>query len=118
MSKINESLQELLTVDGAMCAALVDYNSGMMLGSAGQGLDLDVAAGGNTEVVRAKVKTIKMLGLTSTIEDILITLSDQIHLIRPLASDRELFVYYVLNQSGNLALARRKLKQVEGELKV
>jgi hypothetical protein len=118
MSKIDESLQELLTLDGAMCAALVDYNSGMMLGSAGSGLDLDVAAGGNTEVVRAKMKTMKMLNLNSHIEDILITLSDQIHLIRPLASDRELFVYYALNGSANLALARRKLKMVEADLKV
>ena len=111
--KLDETLNELLTIDGAMCAAVVDYSSGMMLGSAGTGLDLELAAAGNTEVVRAKMKTMKMLGLDSKIEDILITLTDQIHMIRPLTSDGELFIYYVLNGSANLAFARRKLKQIE-----
>ncbi|MBR9830116.1 MAG: hypothetical protein GYB41_16015 [Oceanospirillales bacterium] len=116
MSSIDDGLNQLLDLDGAKCAALVDYSSGMVLGSVGTGLDLEVAAGGNTEVVRAKMKTMQMLGLESTIEDILITLSDQIHLIRPLSSDRELFLYYVLGGSANLALARRKLKQIETDM--
>ncbi len=118
MSVLNDKLNELLTVEGAMCAAVVDYGSGLMLGSAGSGMDLEIAAAGNTEVVRAKIKTMKMLGLNSSIEDMLITLSDQIHLIRPLTSDAELFLYYVLEGGANLALARRKLKQVETGLEV
>ena len=68
MGNINESLATLLQADGALCAAIVDANSGMTLGKSGTGLDLDLAAAGNTEVVRAKMKTMKSLGLADHIE--------------------------------------------------
>ena len=114
MSNIQESLAEVMTVDGAMCSALVDANSGMMLGSAGSGIDLDVAAAGNTEVVRAKMKTMSLLKLSDSIEDILITLGKQYHIIRPLAKKQGLFLYVVLDKSkSNLALARREVLDVE-----
>jgi hypothetical protein len=117
MSNINESLESLITVDGAMCAALVDSSSGMLLGKAGSGLDLDVAAAGNTEVVRAKLKTIKALGLNDTIDDILITLSSQYHIIRPLAETPEVFIYLVLDSAkSNLALARLQVKKSDAQL--
>lgn len=116
---ISNTLNELLELDGAMAAAVVDYKSGMLLGAAGSGVDLEIAAAGNTEVVRAKLKTMKMLGLNDNIEDILISLGSQYHLIRPLTEANELFVYFVLDRSkANLALARRKLQQVEGALQV
>lgn len=114
MSNITPSLEKLLTTDGAMCAALVDSTSGMLLGAVGTGVDLDVAAAGNTEVVRAKLKTIKALGLNEQIDDILITLSSQYHIIRPLTSTPEVFIYLVLDSSkSNLALARLKVKEVD-----
>lgn len=119
MNSINAKLADLLGLDGALCAAVVDYSSGMLLGAEGQGIDLELAAAGNTEVVRAKLKTMKMLSIDEGIEDILITLDSQYHLIRPLAQTRELFVYYVLDRSkANLALARRKLQTVERQISV
>ena len=100
-----------------MCAAVVDYNSGMMLGSIGTGVDLELAAAGNTEVVRAKMKTMKALGLNDTIEDMLITLGKQYHIIRPSAKLAGIFIYYVLDSSrANLALARRKINDVEAKM--
>ena len=102
-----------------MCAALVDSGSGMLLGSAGSGLDLELAAAGNTEVVRAKLKTMKSLGLQDSIDDILITLGSQYHIIRPVALKEGLFLYLVLDKAkGNLALARYKLTDIERSLKV
>jgi predicted regulator of Ras-like GTPase activity (Roadblock/LC7/MglB family) len=119
MANIKQSLDELLTVDGAMCAAVVDSASGMMLGSAGSGVDLEVAAAGNTEVVRAKLKTMRQLGLNDVIDDMLITLGKQYHIIRPVSRKEGVFVYYVLDKSkSNLALARRKAQDVERELTV
>jgi hypothetical protein len=100
-----------------MCCALVDANSGMMLGSAGTGLDLDVAAAGNTEVVRSKIKTMKALNLKDEIEDILISLGKQYHIIRPVTKSPGLFFYLVLDKSrSNLALARRKVLDTESGL--
>ena len=119
MANINESLAKLLEADGALCCAVVDANSGMLLGNAGSGLDLDLAAAGNTEVVRAKLKTMKSLGLNDAIEDILITLGKQYHVIRPVVSKPGLFVYLVLDKSrSNLALARRSVQDAEQALQM
>ena len=97
-----------------MCAALVDYNSGMLLEAVGTGVDLEMAAAGNTEVVRAKMKTMKSLGLSDSIEDILISLGKQYHIIRPVEKHDGLFIYYVLDRArANLAMARRKLLEAE-----
>ena len=117
MPNIDVVVSELLQVDGAMAAAVVDYSSGMLLGGSGSGVDLEVAAAGNTEVVRAKMKTIQLLGLQSDIQDILITLTDQFHLIRPTQKQDGLFIYFVLDsQRANLALARIQLKNAEAKL--
>jgi hypothetical protein len=114
MATVNDALKEILRIDGALCAALVDSNSGMMLGSAGTGVDLELAAAGNTEVMRAKLKTMKSLALDDKIEDILITLGKQYHILRPLQSKAGIFIYIVLDRAkANLALARRTCQDAE-----
>ena len=119
MATIKEAMSDMLSVDGAMCVALVDSSSGMILGQAGSGVDLEVAAAGNTEVVRAKIKTMRALGLNDVIEDILITLGKQYHIIRPMARKEGLFIYLVLDKAkSNLAMARRKVQDVEKDLMV
>jgi hypothetical protein len=118
MPDMDVALKDAMQIDGALGAALVDYNSGMALGVVGGGkhLDLTVAAAGNSDVIRAKLRTMELLGLTETIEDILVTLGEHYHLIRPLTgrSGRGLFLYLVLSRSrANLALARHQLRQIE-----
>ena len=118
MSDIKSSLEELLSIDGAKGASIVDYKSGMSLGHQGSGVDLELAAAGNSEVVKAKLETMKSLGIKGQIEDILITLEDQLHIIRPTVKHDGLFIYLVLDKNkANLALARRKVQNVEESLK-
>ena len=120
---IETALKEAMTIEGAIGVALVDWDSGMSLGTLGGGkyLDLDLAAAGNTEVVRAKMRTMQALKLDDTIEDILITLGKQYHLIRLLSSSRgqNMFLYLALDRStANLALARHQLRRIESDLTV
>ncbi|WP_028601600.1 hypothetical protein [Ottowia thiooxydans] len=117
MANIKQTLEELMTLDGALCAAVVDSSSGMMLGSIGSGVDLEVAAAGNTEVIRSKMKTMRALGLNDVIEDILITLGKHYHILRPSARKEGVFIYFVLDkQRANLAMARRKVTDVDKEM--
>ncbi|MFG3449892.1 MULTISPECIES: hypothetical protein [unclassified Stenotrophomonas] len=117
MAGVSETLSALMTIDGAQAVALVDYESGMLLGEAGSGMDMEVAAAGNTEVIRAKMKTAASLNLNDTIEDILISLGKAYHIMRPVAKQKGLFLYLVLDRNkSNLALARRRVQDVEASL--
>ncbi|MET9852235.1 hypothetical protein ABZY57_04685 [Streptomyces sp. NPDC006450] len=124
MANVETSLKEATTsIDGVLGVALVDCSSGMALGTIGGGKDLDltVAAAGNTDVVRAKLRTMEMLGLKDEIEDILISLGGQYHLIRLLKGrgSAGLFLYLALDKTrANLAMARHQLKKIEAELEV
>lgn len=119
MATAREAIPRLLEIEGCTAASIVDTSSGMTLASGGTGFDLETAGAGNTEVVRAKRKTMKALNLSDGIEDILITLGRAYHLIRPLSTNEALFVYVVLDrQRSNLAMARLQLRNVEKELVV
>ncbi|MBF6049896.1 MULTISPECIES: hypothetical protein [Streptomyces] len=124
MTNTETALKDAMgSIEGALGVALVDYGSGMALGTLGgsQSLDLNVAAAGNTDVVRAKLRTMEMLNIQDAIEDILITLGGQYHLIRLLTGrgGNGLFLYLVLDsRRANLAMARHQLKRIEAELEV
>jgi hypothetical protein len=121
---IETALKEAMEIEGALGTALVDWESGMTLGTLGGGkyLDLDLAAAGNTEVIKAKVRTVESLRLNDSIEDILITLGTQYHLIRLIKDSngvQGLFLYLVLDRAkANLALARHHLRRIESELSI
>jgi hypothetical protein len=119
---LDEALKEAMAIDGAVGAAVVDWESGLCLGTHGGGtlLDLNLAAAGNTDVVRSMMRTMESLQLDDNIEDMLITLSKQYHLVRLLKNPRNgtgLFLYLVLDRSrANLALARHHLSRIESEI--
>lgn len=117
---LQDGLNQVMEIKGAIGACLVDTETGMTLGSEGSGqLDLEVAAASNTEVVRAKREAIKALGLNEKIEDILMTLSSQYHLLRTLGKEESLVMYVVLDrEKANLAMARHKLAAIEKDLQV
>ncbi len=115
MAKID--LNPLNSIDGFQAAALVDVDSGLALATTGGGVNLEVAAAGNTEVYKAKLKVANTLGLNDKIEDILISLGKGYHLIRPLSNNSKIFLYLVLDRSkANLAMARHELKSFENSL--
>lgn len=111
-----EAVEVAMTIEGALGVALVDTETGMTVGQAGGGeeLDLDLASAGNTAVVRAKLETMSRLGIDDEIEDILITLGTQYHLIRLLRHGPSQFLYLAMDRQGsNLAMARHRLAMIE-----
>jgi hypothetical protein len=116
---MQDALNTLMTIEGALGCALGDYTSGMVLGTAGGGLDLEAAVAANTEVIRAKMRAAEMLGLDTEIEDILITLGTQYHVMRPMSKHKGVFIYLALDRKrANLALARMKVREAEALMKV
>lgn len=124
MADIDTALMRAMAIDGAIGAALVDGDSGFTLGVAGGGPDRDmtIAAAGNTDVVRAQLRTLEMLESTDAVEDMLITLETEYHLLRLLRSARTggtLFLYLILSKSrANLGLARVHLRRIEADLDI
>jgi hypothetical protein len=124
MANMETALKEAMQIEGALGVALVDYNSGMALGTLGSGkdFDLNVASAGNTDVVRAEMRTLEMLNLQGeVIEDVLVTLAGQYHVIRPLThrGSKGLFLFLALNRArANLAFARHRLARIEEALEV
>ena len=116
-----DALKAAMEIEGALGVALVDSTSGMALATAGSPMDLDleVAAAGNSSVVQAKLRTMADLGLQQSIEDILITLDKQYHIIRLLHRQPTVFLYLVLDRArANLAMARFRLTAIEKDLVV
>ncbi|BFM41201.1 hypothetical protein [Synechocystis sp. LKSZ1] len=123
MSNINELLEETLNLDGALLAALGDWKTGMCLASVGTDnprfplKNAELAVAGNTQVIRTKLKVAASLGMKEKIDDILITLETQYHLMSITHSFEGLFFYLALDRDkGNLALARMKLRTLEPKL--
>ena len=117
----NTDISGLSSMGGFIGACLVDSETGLMMASEGGNakFDLETAAAGNTEVVKAKLAAAEMLGLDDSIEDILITLGKQFHLIRPLAKNPSIFLYVALDKkAANLGMARVQVKNVEKDLAI
>ena len=117
---IEESLDEIMDIDGAVGAAIVDYENGMTLGTiGGRNLDMELAGAGNTEVVRAKKNIIHDLEIDEEIEDLLISLDSQYHLIRMCDNHENVFIYMAIDRSeGNLGLARRSIDKIDKRLEL
>lgn len=95
-------------LSGFIGASIVDLDTGMSLATASRysDFDLDVAAAYNSEMVKSKYKAMSALRIpTSSLQDMLLTLEDQYHLIKLL--DNNLFVYVAaFSAQTNLALMR------------
>jgi hypothetical protein len=108
-----QAVQNILNdLPGLMAIAVVDISSGMSLAShTNSGINPDTAAAYNTEVVKQKQKAMAALKLQGeTMDDILITLTNQLHLIK-LVGDGKKFIYLVVNsRETNLAIAREVLR--------
>jgi hypothetical protein len=102
---------------GFIAASLVDLESGMTLAVKATRTDFDLTAASayNSELVKQKLKIMQTLGLQGGIEDMLITLTDQIHLIKMIG--KSTFLYLAVDRSqSNLAIVRSAVSKHAGAL--
>ena len=107
-------------IQGFIGSCLVDSESGLLLASeGGEDMDMEAEAALNTMVVKAETEVIEVLDLEDHIEDILITMTKQLHFIRPLEKAPGVFLYVALDKkAANLGMARMQVKRVETGLSV
>jgi predicted regulator of Ras-like GTPase activity (Roadblock/LC7/MglB family) len=105
-------------IQGFIGSCLVDSESGLLLASeGGEGMDMEAEAALNTMVVKAETEVIEVLALEDEIEDILITMSQQLHFIRPLEKAPGVFLYVALDKkAANLGMARMQVNRIERSL--
>jgi hypothetical protein len=106
--QINENFEKLAgDIPGFLAASLVDIESGMTLGLKSNRPEFDLAAASayNSEMVKQKMKIMRALNLKTNFEDMIITLGDQIHVIKMVTPST--FIYLAADRSVcNLAIVR------------
>jgi predicted regulator of Ras-like GTPase activity (Roadblock/LC7/MglB family) len=111
-------LAKLMSFDGAIGVALVDSESGMVLSAAGTASNLGLSAAGAAVILRSRLATNKALGLAERIDDVLISLGNQVQIIHPLAHNPKFFVYMIGDKTTTgLAMARYKAAEADSQLR-
>ena len=118
---LDKFVQDIRTnVPGFIAVSVTEVKSGVSYveASADPNLDPNLASAYNLEVVKAKMSALRILGLEDKekIEDILITLTNQIHVI-DLAPNGNYFVFLVVDSSkANLGITRSLLARYKKDL--
>jgi hypothetical protein len=107
-------------VPGFIAVSVTEVRSGVSYGSdsVDPSFDPNLASAYNLEVVKAKQNALQILGLASKerIVDILITLTDQIHII-DISANGSYFIYLVVDSTkANLGLTRALLSKYKKDL--
>ncbi|MDW8851319.1 hypothetical protein SD960_14535 [Flavobacterium sp. MMLR14_040] len=111
---LNVFLNEMKTnVNGFIAVAVTEIESGLSFGNLtiDPSFDPELAAAYNLEVVKAKLSAVKALNLNQDIEDILITLSNQIHII-DISPNKKFMIYLAADSAkANLGMTRAVLRK-------
>ncbi len=119
---ISDCLQEVLTASGALAAGIGNWKTGQCLFKEGLNKSdfptskIETAVTQNSEVIRAKQRAAAALEFDDKIDDILISLTRQWHIMRLLKVEGY-FLYLALDRStSSIASAGLKLRQANREL--
>ncbi len=117
--KIRGAVAEALDIDGAVAVALASWELDHSLGAVGgPGEALEAAVSAHCRVMRAMSTVMTRVGSNTSFRDLLITADDgQLDILAPLRGDDGLFLWVAIDQRrGSLALARRRIQKIVGEL--
>ncbi|HET7500195.1 MAG TPA: response regulator [Kofleriaceae bacterium] len=105
-------IEQLRRLDGYVTTLVLDGDTGLVLGGDRDLTDAAVhtAAAGYCELYRIKRELVASLGVADHIEDVVITLSTQYHLLHAVSGDPSLLLCVVLDRNAaSLGLARYAL---------
>lgn len=111
-AKLSQVLADAMTIDGALGASIAAWELDHGLGSLGA-----AAVPGDCRVMRALLTAMTRLGTHAQVQDVLITLDDQLHILTPLPRHADLFLYLAVDRArGNLTLTRHRLGRLVADL--
>ena len=105
-------------VSGFIAVSITEIKTGMSYCSLSMdpSFDPELASAYNLEVIKAKFAAIKALNLKQKIDDILITLTTQLHII-DISDNEQYFVYLAVDSSkANLGMTRAILKKYSKDI--
>ena len=105
-------------ISGFIAVSVTEVETGMSYSSLSldPNFDPELASAYNLEVVKAKMKAIKALGLDQKINDILITLTNQLHII-DVSDDEKYFIYLAVDSTkANLGMTRAVLARFKKDI--
>lgn len=105
-------------VSGFIAVSVTEIKTGMSYCSLSMdpSFDPELASAYNLEVIKAKFSAIKALNLKQKIDDILITLTTQLHII-DISDNEQYFVYLAVDSSkANLGMTRAILKKYSKDI--
>lgn len=107
-------LEQAVAIEGALAVALVDRRSGRCVRTAGKSASLRLGAFALSaaRMLATYAEMEEQIGISFDVEDVVITLQEQYHLVRK-AQNRRLFLYAAFDRgTTNLALARAQMGQI------
>ncbi|WIM67151.1 hypothetical protein QP027_08445 [Corynebacterium breve] len=83
-------------VDGCLGASIVDRDTGFAFSAtpAGTNIDINVAAAFYAQAVNAKEKTLRALGGTRDLDDMVVTFEDEMHIITAIDANKFVFAVF------------------------
>lgn len=107
-------VQESLALSGVSGAAVFDVATGSLLAGSHKdpSFDLARAAAGSAEMVRAKLQTMKSLGLDEGMEDLVASFGAGLHLLGSMASDNSVFGFLDITDKSQAAIVRMRFTKL------
>jgi hypothetical protein len=116
---MSSDISAVQKIAGFQGACLVEGEYGIMLDSFGgsSALDLESASSVVSQLLAVCRLSIGKLNIDTPVEEISLTLGNQIHMIRPVESQPSLFMYVVLDRkTANTGMAKLQLKTITENL--
>lgn len=117
---VKEKIKTIMDLDGVLAASIVDISTGMPIAQDSKSnVDVESYCAYMVEVVKSHKKFLNKLNIKDKIEDIVINLNNNYHIVTFVLKQDNLFIYVILDkENSNLGMTRIVLGKIEEELNI